>query len=74
MIPHDVIKNIVESTFGKPLEIGMVTNHPDGRTVKIRSGTFWSNGRVSNWWTWQEIFANGELGKDESGYGWTPTR
>lgn len=60
------------TTGGPPYAVGDVVTHPDGRTVKIASGQYWSNGRVSNWWTWNEVNADGSLGEPESGYGWTP--
>jgi len=50
--------------------IGKVIKHPDGRKVKVISGQYLSGGRVSNFWEWREVKANGRLGKIESGYGW----
>ena len=54
------------------MAIGKVRKHPDGRTVKIKSGQFLDStyGRVSNWWTWNEVLEDNKLGPDESGYGW----
>ena len=52
------------------MKIGENILHPDGRTVRVKSGTFLSGGRVSNFWTWNEVKSNGSLGPDESGYGW----
>lgn len=54
------------------MEIGKVLNHPDGRLVKICDGCFLDphNGRVSNFWYWNEVLKDGSLGKKECGYGW----
>lgn len=59
--------------YGPPLEVGMVTKHPDGRTVKILSGHFLDPvyGRLSNFWNWREVLPDGTLSETlESGYGW----
>jgi hypothetical protein len=63
----------MDKNFGQPLSVGKITKHPDGRTVKIKSGCFRDPifNRVSNWWTWNEIFPDGSFGPDESGYGWS---
>ena len=52
------------------MEVGKTVRHPDGRNVKIKSGQFLSNGRVSNFWYWNEVKADGTLGPEEHGYGW----
>ena len=54
------------------LAVGKIVKHPDGRTVKIKSGCYRDPiyNRVSNWWTWNELLPDGLLGPDESGYGW----
>ena len=54
------------------MAIGKTMKHPDGRTVKIKSGYFLDPvyGRVSNWWEWNEVLPDGKLGTKESGYGW----
>lgn len=53
------------------LRIGLVTKHPDGRTVKIVSGQYLGMYGVSNFWKWREVKPNGILSeKEESGYGW----
>ena len=54
------------------MEIGKEIKHPDGRTVKIKSGCFLDPiyGRVSNFWYWNEVLEDGSLGKEENGYGW----
>jgi len=65
------VKDIVEEVGGpSQMEIGKELRHPDGRTVRIVSGRFWGERGVSNWWTWREVLGNGELGPEESGYGW----
>jgi len=67
-LAHD----ITDKYFQQSMEIGKVLQHPDGRTVKVKSGCFRDPvyGRVSNWWTWNEVLPDGSLGLDESGYGW----
>lgn len=61
----------IEKRFNS-LEIGMIVMHPSGKKVKIKSGYFLdpTNGRVSNYWHWNEVLIDGSLGADESGYGW----
>ena len=67
----DWVQQMVLDAMGKHLEIGMMTKHPDGRTVKIVDGQFFgSSGGLSNWWTWQEVKEDGYLCPKESGYGW----
>jgi hypothetical protein len=68
--PHPFVRELVESHIKTQLYVGLVTKHPDGRTVKIVDGAFWRNGRLSNFWDWREVKPNGRLGKVESGYGW----
>ena len=53
-------------------KVGKVLLHPDGRTVKIKSGYFLDSiyGRISNFWYWNEVLENGSLGPEEHGYGW----
>ena len=67
-IAHD----LTDKYFPRSMKIGKTLQHPDGRTVKIKSGCFRdaTYGRISNWWTWNEVLKDGTLGKDESGYGW----
>ena len=52
------------------LKIGKPAKHPDGRNVMILSGCYRDPiyNRISNFWYWKEIFADGSLGKEESGY------
>lgn len=58
-------------------EKGHIVNHPSqgapcpcGRpTVLIVSGEYMGHGGLSNFWYWRPIFANGDLGKMEHGYG-----
>ena len=53
------------------LAIGKVVTHPSRRRVQIRSGVYWTPGGLSNFWTWQEVNADGTLNPlVESGYGW----
>jgi len=68
-----IVKKIMnELVSHSAMEIGKVVKHPDGREVKIKSGTYLDStyGRVTNWWTWNEVFKDGSFGPDESGYGW----
>jgi len=37
--------------------------------VYIVKGTYYSNGRVSNFWHWRRVNTDGSLGKEEHGYG-----
>lgn len=67
------VQEIIDETFGPHLEIGMVTKHPDGRTVKIVDGQYMGTFGLSNFWDWQEVLPDGTLGKKECGYGWNPT-
>lgn len=64
--------DITNKFFKQSMEIGKTLKHPDGRTVKVNDGCFRDpvSHRVSNWWTWNEVFPDGSLGPDESGYGW----
>ena len=54
------------------MKVGATILHPDGRTVKIKSGQYLDStyGRVSNFWWWNEVLPDGKLGKEEHGYGW----
>ena len=67
-----IAHEISDKYFPHTLEVGLVTTHPDGRTVKILSGYYRDPvyGRVSNWWTWVEIIDDNVVGMPESGYGW----
>lgn len=68
-----VVSSIMNDIYpvSRRLRVGLVTQHPDGRTVKVMSGCFLDPiyGRLSNWWTWREVEGDG-LGPEESGYGW----
>ena len=53
------------------LYVGLVTKHPDGRTVKIVEGQFYGRYGLSNFWCWREVLPDGSLSeKLEHGYGW----
>ncbi len=70
---YQIARKLNEEIASKSsMKIGKIVKHPDGRTVKIKSGYFLDPiyGRVSNWWEWNEVKANGKLGKKECGYGW----
>ena len=68
-IATDINKEIASKSI---MRVGKTILHPSGRKVKIIDGYFLDPiyGRVSNFWTWREVFENGKLGKKESGYGW----
>jgi len=43
------VKDIVEEVGGPSrMEVGKVLEHPDGRTVRIVGGRYWSESRLSN--------------------------
>ena len=67
-----IVHEIIEETFSCSMEIGKILEDLNGRTVKVKSGHFLDPdfGRVSNWWTWNEVLSDGSLGPDEQGYGW----
>lgn len=69
-----VAQNVMAEVYPEEqrLRVGLVTKHPDGRTVRIMSGCFLDPvyNRMSNWWTWREVKGE-ELGPEESGYGWS---
>lgn len=73
MATFSCVKGIVESQNGngKPLSVGLVCKHPDGRTVKITSGQYWGTYGLSNFWYWREVMPDETLAdKEEHGYGW----
>jgi hypothetical protein len=66
-----IAQGIVEELAPSKMAVGEIVDHPDGRRVLIVSGSFYgSYGRVSNFWNWKEIGADGSFGPLESGYGW----
>jgi hypothetical protein len=67
-------RELTENVLGaSPFEIGQVVTHPDGRRVQITGGQYWGAHGLSNFWTWQEVLADGTLsGEREQGYGWMP--
>lgn len=69
---REAVAEIVDAIFPCSMEIGKTLKHPDGRTVKIKSGCYKDPnfGRISNFWTWNEVLKDGSLGPDEHGYGW----
>jgi len=53
------------------LRKGMVTKHPDGRTIKVVGGSFWGKYGLSNHFDWREVMPDGTLSDTlEYGYGW----
>ena len=59
---------------GTRLRKGMVTKHPDGRTVKIVGGSFWGKYGLSNHFDWREVMPDESLSDTlEWGYGWDTT-
>lgn len=74
-IRQTVIRSINEEFrqhFCPSMEIGKDVKHPDGYMVRVVDGCYLdpTYGRVSNWWTWRRIKADGSLGRKVSGYGW----
>lgn len=67
------VKDMTENVMGpEPFKVGDIVQHPSGRTVKIASGQYWGERGLSNFWYWNEVLPNGELGPEEHGYGWRP--
>ena len=66
------VKEIIDDCLGESkLKVGLITKHPDGRTVQIMSGQYWGTYGLSNFWYWMEILDDGTLGDiEEHGYGW----
>lgn len=65
--------NDPESFLGGPhLEIGQVYRHPqETRLLRVSSGAYLRNGRISNWWTWTYVDPMGVDTDDTGeGYGW----
>jgi hypothetical protein len=68
---YSIGREITKEFFGEsPLYIGQIIETVNNRKVKIISGQYYSNARLSNWWEWREIRKNGGLGKIEHGYGY----
>ena len=65
------VKEIIESAQAqKPLSIGEVVTHPDGRTIKIVDGQYYGIRGVSNFWYFREVMPGGALSERlEHGYG-----
>lgn len=59
-----------EEAARSKMKVGEFIKHPDGYNVKVISGAYLRNGRVSNWWEWQRVNEDGTLGPVEAGYGW----
>ena len=60
------VKDIVE-TYVKPREfqLGKFYLHPEDGIIHITSGEYYSEGRVSNFWSWTVV----ETGEKKHGYG-----
>ena len=70
---RNVVKDIMSEFYTEiVLKIGDIVPYKDGRPVKIKYGCYLDEtyGRLSNHWTWNEVFDDGTFGPDESGYGW----
>lgn len=66
-----VADGIVSKYFKQPFQVGDTVKHPSGRQVRIISGQFMSNGRISNHWRYKEVLSDGSLSDTvESSYGW----
>jgi hypothetical protein len=71
----DMARQITEEVLGPaPFAIGDRVRHPDGHLVQITDGQWWGEHGLSNYWYWQEVLENGELGRADSGYGWEPDK
>ena len=73
-----IAQNLTTEFFGNSLKIGgYFLYSPDGKAhkgighpIKVVSGQFMSNGRLSNHWSWHSVKPNGSLDKDRAnGYG-----
>ena len=65
------VRIVKPQAFQSDSAVGKAMRHPDGRLVYITGGRYLSGGRISNFWSWQEILPDGSLSeKVESGYGW----
>ena len=60
----------LETGRNNKLKIGKTVRYTDGRLVKIISGRYWGQYGISNFWSWQEVKADGSLGVIENGHGW----
>ena len=71
----DVRSNVKEITNPKLGEVvkhtgwGFESNKNYPCAVLITNGSFKNNDRVSNFWYWKRILSNGNLSKEECGYG-----
>jgi hypothetical protein len=66
------VRKLTEGVVGgPPFEVGDEVRHPTGRTVRIVGGRYWGEYGLSNHWSWREVMADGSLGPEECGYGWT---
>lgn len=51
--------------------VGGICRHPDGYLVKIVSGEYEVDHRISNFWYWKKLLPNGnESWETYHGYGW----
>ena len=68
-------EDLMREFFPATLAIGMVVKHPSGRMVQITSGQYMGTHGLSNFWSWREVLANGQLSStEENGYGWDPKK
>jgi len=70
----NAIKNLVSSVMNDSLYRNLkhgdrVRLAEDGRLVQIVSGSYWGAHGLSNFWHWRPVLENGDLGKEECGYG-----
>ena len=52
------------------MKVGRRLRHTNGRMCKIVDGQYFSNGRLSNIWSWRYVGKRGKLGPTQHGYGW----
>lgn len=65
--PYDGYKRIDEPDAGQ--EVFYVDDNGQFTLVRITGGTYFSNGRVSNFWYWKEVLSDGSLSDEKHGYG-----
>lgn len=60
------VQDIVESVVRPPsLIVGLFYLHPQDGIIHLTNGEYYSNGRVSNFWSWTVV----ETGEKKHGYG-----
>jgi hypothetical protein len=69
----EIIEKEIYISISSPKKGTIVCYHGSRRVkpydVYVEDGTFYSNGRMSNFWYWRKVNKDGSLGKLISGYG-----